>query len=92
MAGKNEKRDDVVRLGVAELERRMGVTRTTLWRWVKAGRFPAPHFVGEHRRWFLGDVEAWEREQMARTADARHGAKNLGEAARPRDDSTRSAA
>lgn len=60
----------VVRLGIAELERRLGVERSTIYRWYRAGKFPEPHFLMERRVWFLGEIEAWERQQMARPAKA----------------------
>jgi len=34
------------------------VSRVTIWRWVKAGRFPAPLKVGHLRFWRASDVEA----------------------------------
>ncbi|WP_242352404.1 AlpA family transcriptional regulator [Anaeromyxobacter sp. SG64] len=67
------------RLGIAEVEARLGVDRTTIWRWYRAGKFPAPHYLGERRSWFLGEIEAWEARRMAALAspDARRGARNL---------------
>jgi predicted DNA-binding transcriptional regulator AlpA len=73
------------RIGIAELERRLGRDKTTIWRWYMASppRFPAPHFIGERRAWWLHEVEAWEREQMARPPEARRGARNLAGEAKP---------
>jgi predicted DNA-binding transcriptional regulator AlpA len=35
-------------------------SQTSLWRWVKAGQFPAPRILpGGHRRWVRAEVEAW---------------------------------
>ncbi len=65
------------RIGTRELVLRLGRTRMTIDRWIAAGRFPKPHYIGERRAWFLADVEAWEREQMARPREARRGARNL---------------
>ncbi len=60
---------EVIRIGIAELRTRLGVSGRTVSRWVAARTFPAPHYLGPNvRRWFLADVEAWEREQMARLA------------------------
>jgi predicted DNA-binding transcriptional regulator AlpA len=74
----------LARLGVAELEQRLNVDRSTIWRWYKAGRFPVPHFLVDNRRaWFLHEVEAWERDQMARPAAVRR--CNLGERAQARE-------
>jgi excisionase family DNA binding protein len=34
--------------------------QTTLWRWLRAGQFPAPRILpGGHRRWVRAEVEAW---------------------------------
>lgn len=65
------------RIGIAELRQRLGRDGTTIWRWCRAGKFPVPHYIGERRAWWLHEVEAWEREQMARPAEARRGAGNL---------------
>ena len=70
----------VARIGIKDLELRTGVDRSTLWRWYKAGKLPAPHYLGDKRVWFLSEIEAWEAEQMARPASARRGAQNLNHA------------
>lgn len=37
-----------------------GVGRITLWRWVKAGLFPAPYRIGPNTSaWLEADVLAW---------------------------------
>lgn len=51
----------VQRLGIAELTTRLGMHRNTIANWVRLGRFPAPHYIAEQRRWFLHDVIAWEQ-------------------------------
>ena len=66
-----------VRLLIAALEQRTGYHRTTIWRKCRAGEFPAPHYIGERRAWWLDEIEGWEREQMSRPASARRGARNL---------------
>lgn len=73
------------RIGIAELMRRLGRDSSTIWRWYMANppRFPRPHYIGERRAWWLHEVEAWEREQMARPAEARRGARNLTVEAKP---------
>ena len=62
-------------LGIAQVTRRLGVEKTSIWRWTKAGKFPQPIYVSEHRKWWLHDIEAWERIDPAesRPADASHG-------------------
>ncbi len=69
-----------VRIGIAQLELRLGCERTTIWRRCKAG-FPAPHYLGSRRYWFLSEIESWEAAEMARAAGARP--CNLGAHARP---------
>jgi predicted DNA-binding transcriptional regulator AlpA len=71
--------DSVERLGISALERRLGVDRSTIWRWYTATppKFPAPEFIGERRVWRLDVIEAWEQAQLARTGEGRGGAKNL---------------
>ena len=42
---------------VAEI---FGVHRVTIWRWVRAGTFPAPYLVdGNTQRWRGEDLRAW---------------------------------
>lgn len=65
------------RLRIAAVEQRTGFDRSTIFRKYKAGKFPAPHFIGERRAWFESEIEEWEREQMARPPEARQGARNL---------------
>lgn len=66
------------RVGIAYVEQRTNTTRSTIWRWYRAGRFPPPHYLGARRCWWLHEVEAWEAEQLARPAPAA-----VGQAVRP---------
>ena len=44
----------------AEVLRRIGIANATLYRWIKAGRFPAPIEVGPLAvRWWESEVDAW---------------------------------
>jgi predicted DNA-binding transcriptional regulator AlpA len=52
------------RIGIAELRVRLGVCTQTVANWTKAGRFPRPHYLNGMRRWWLAEVEAWEREHV----------------------------
>jgi len=66
----------------------IGVSRTTLWRMVRAGHFPRPVCITERNRgYLLKSVEAWMRAraagcpfdaEAARTARARGGAAGRG--------------
>lgn len=52
-------------LRFSELHREViPVHRVTLWRWIKAGTFPAPHRIGNTRSvfWSRAEVEAWLRQ------------------------------
>lgn len=43
---------------------RYGVSRATVWRWVREGRFPSPIKLTQgSTRWRLSDLEHWEAEQ-----------------------------
>lgn len=39
--------------------------RTTIWRWVRAGTFPAPVKFGARARWSEAVVDAWIAERSA---------------------------
>ncbi len=46
-----------------EVGERYGVSRLSVWRWVRDGRFPPPVKVGSRAtRWRLADLEAFEAE------------------------------
>ena len=47
-----------------EVARRVGVTRSTLWRWYNAGHFPRPRLIGPTTSkplhgWLESTVDAW---------------------------------
>jgi len=68
-----------VRLDMKDLSRRLKRDPSTIHKWYLAGRFPRPHYISAGRRaWWLHEVEAWEREQMALPPPRPAGAKNLG--------------
>ena len=60
--------------GIADFARISGLSHSTINRYVKAGKAPAGVFIGERRKWFLDEIEAWVREQATRP---RRGAANL---------------
>jgi predicted DNA-binding transcriptional regulator AlpA len=59
---------EVRRLQISELERRVGAERTTIGRWIRSGKFPAPERFGQRRVWRLDVLEAWECERAAQGA------------------------
>jgi len=59
------------RLTIAALERRLGCSRQTIWRWYRdpAINFPQPHFLGTRRLWWEDEIIEWENARMsARTS------------------------
>ena len=49
----------------AELAKLLGVSRTSLWSWRKAGTFPAPVRLGSCLRWDLAAVSRFLEERKA---------------------------
>ena len=45
---------------------RLGIHYTTLWRWIKDGKFPPPIQLGRFRAWPKEDVDRWEASQRRR--------------------------
>lgn len=68
------------RLGISELAARLGISGRTVSRWVAAGTFPAPSYVGLNRKWLLSEVEAWEAEHSGRPPELEQRLANLGHA------------
>jgi len=45
-----------------EVAIRYSISRSTIWRWLKNGKFPKPIKLGTaSTRWRLDDLEAWEQ-------------------------------
>ncbi len=49
--------DELIRL--PELLRLVPVHRGTIWRWHRAGQFPAPVRIGSKPAWVRSEVDAW---------------------------------
>lgn len=50
----------------AEVALRYGITRVSVWRWVKTGRLPAPVRLSDRcTRWRIADLLAFEAERAA---------------------------
>ncbi|SFF19610.1 AlpA family transcriptional regulator [Nitrosomonas sp. Nm166] len=48
-----------------------GVASSTIWGWVKAGKFPKPIKLSENcTAWKAADVEAWAQDRIAASQDA----------------------
>ena len=58
---------EIRRLQITDIEQRIGVERTTVARWIRAGRFPRAERFGQRRVWRVDVIEAWERERLAAT-------------------------
>jgi predicted DNA-binding transcriptional regulator AlpA len=67
-----------VRLDAGQLSARLHATERQIRRMVDKG-FPAPHYIGERRRWWLSEVQAWEATHATRSRPAAvtRGAGNL---------------
>ena len=49
-----------------EVCERLGVTKSTVWRWIKECQFPAPiELSKQERRWRDTDVEQWINQRAA---------------------------
>ena len=47
-----------------DIAMRYGISRATIWRWVKNNKFPRPIKLGAgSTRWRLSDLEVWEQIQ-----------------------------
>jgi predicted DNA-binding transcriptional regulator AlpA len=59
--GSDERRSKYARS--RDVLQRFLISRTTLWRLVRNGKFPAPVYMpGGQRRWLLADLERFEAE------------------------------
>jgi hypothetical protein len=54
-----------VRINIGGLKALYPVDPVTIWRKCRAGEFPAPHYIGRRRFWFLDEIESWIAAQMA---------------------------
>lgn len=59
------------RLNTRDIEDLTGKHRTTIWRWVKAGKFPQPQYINGQRSWSEASVEVWQGQ--LETYEDRHG-------------------
>lgn len=50
-----------------EVQRRVGVSKSTIYGWARNGQFPAPVKIGSAEKisaWRASDIEAWLRSQL----------------------------
>ncbi len=58
-------------LRAPEVMARTGLSRVTIWRRVKAGKFPAPYILGENSiGWTAQSIEDWLDSRSRRTYGA----------------------
>jgi len=54
-----------------QIAQRFKVSRATIWRWVKEGRFPKPIRLSPGcTRWKSSEVEEWEAAKRGKPSDA----------------------
>lgn len=47
-------------LRLKDVLHRVGLGRSTIYRWMDEGKFPKPHSIGDYAvRWLESDVDAW---------------------------------
>jgi prophage regulatory protein len=58
--------DATVLLRESELRNRIKISHSTIWRMVRAAKFPRPIQLSERAKgWRLSDIEAWLAERQA---------------------------
>ena len=75
----------------AEVEERVGLKRSSIYRGMRAGQFPVPIKVGSRAvRWVLSEVELWLAERPRATGDGpprgTHSGRRMGSEGRIRND------
>ena len=63
---------DPLSCGYRQVEARTGLSRSTIYEWSVAGRFPPPVRLSDRVvRWVESEVEEWIRERIEKSAGAR---------------------
>ena len=53
-------------IDLAEVERRVGLKKTAVYRAVREARFPRPvNVTPKSVRWAVAEIEQWQRERLA---------------------------
>jgi len=56
----------------AELRKSLGISHSTIWRWVRAGRFPKPVRIGQAAiAWPADEILRWIESKKAEREDGR---------------------
>jgi prophage regulatory protein len=50
----------------AEVLDRVGLSYTTIWNWMRQGRFPRSRAVGGRSAWFEHEIDDWLKDLPAR--------------------------
>jgi prophage regulatory protein len=68
---------DIRLLNLRQVQAKIGgITRTTIWRWVRAGQFPAPVALGAQRiAWREDVIDKWIATRPIAAAHAGHAAR-----------------
>ena len=48
------------RLNTKDIEALTGKHRATIWRWIKAGKFPQPQYINGQRSWREDAIAEWD--------------------------------
>jgi prophage regulatory protein len=52
-----------------EVAARYGVSRPTVWRWLRVGHLPSPETIGPNtKRWKLATLDGWDEQREAQQA------------------------
>lgn len=49
----------------AELRHFVNASDMALWRWLRAGKFPSPVYIGSRRYWRQSSIEKWLEQRTA---------------------------
>lgn len=51
---------------LAEVKKIVGVSGSSIWSWVKQGKFPAPYKLSENTTaWLASDIQEWAQSRIA---------------------------
>jgi prophage regulatory protein len=57
----------------ADVSRALGVSKVSVWRWTRAGKFPKPIRLGEHSvGWLQSDIAAWLEQRRLQARGGSH--------------------